>query len=404
MTEAELVEETTTDNRATTPEIVENMKLINRHFDRQYANAIIEKLGNICHETYFRSRHIGFDRMPERNNPQRPLIFISNHSGMAFPWDAMVYASIYNHSREFNQDAFRVLVAPILSESALMNPYMIRDLWKKTGGVDATFLNFETLMHQQEHHIAMYPEGIPGIGKGFNRKYQLQRFATSYVRLAVKYRTDVVWVSTINGEYINPYSYSIGWLNNLVSKIGIPFLPLSLILVFLILQPWVFYFAFPAKLFYVMGPRFSPWRMTSKTFEEMTDDDFEAISKQIRDKAQEHINKSVKEYGRSPFMWREWWSKLIENKKYFPFYLPIVWPLIYTDFDKQYQHNVGVDFETDLSWGGFWRMLWRNPIYLAYFIPILGSIPLLIKGYSGNNINANEARRRTQAYQRMQNE
>ncbi len=38
----------------------------------------------------------------------------------------------------------------------------------------------------------LYPEGVPGIGKGFNRKYQLQRLATSMVRLGLQHGTDIM--------------------------------------------------------------------------------------------------------------------------------------------------------------------------------------------------------------------
>jgi hypothetical protein len=36
---------------------------------------------------------------------------------------------------------------------------------------------------------------------------------------------------------------------------------------------------------------------------------------------------------------------------------------------------------------GTWlRMLWRNPITLAYFVPVLGWIPLAIKGYRNHKL------------------
>jgi hypothetical protein len=31
-------------------------------------------------------------------------------------------------------------------------------------------------------------------------------------------------------------------------------------------------------------------------------------------------------------------------------------------------------------------MLWRNPLVLAYFIPVLGWLPLAIKGYRDNKL------------------
>ncbi|MEJ7660998.1 MAG: hypothetical protein WKG07_15955 [Hymenobacter sp.] len=128
------------------------------------------------------------------------------------------------------RDLPRPLSAPLLSQTDLMNPYLIKDFWKKCGCVDATTLNFETMMYYQEHNLMLYPEGVPGIGKGFNRKYELQRLATSMLRLSLQHGTDIVPFYTINAEYLNPYAYSFEWINRLTQKIGIPFLPITLLL------------------------------------------------------------------------------------------------------------------------------------------------------------------------------
>ena len=82
-------------------------------------------------------------------------------------------------------------------------------------------------MQYNDSNILIYPEGVPGIGKGFNNKYQLQRFSTSFIRMAIKYKTDIIPISTINAEYINPWSYNIGWITKLVNKIGMPFFKLK---------------------------------------------------------------------------------------------------------------------------------------------------------------------------------
>jgi hypothetical protein len=116
-----------------------------------------------------------------------------------------------------------------------MNPFTIPNLWKRVGGIDATFLNFETMMYYKDHNILVYPEGVPGIGKGFDKKYQLQEFKTSFLRMSVKYKTDIIGISTINGEYINPWAYSSKFINRMMNKIGIPFLPLGFITPFILI-------------------------------------------------------------------------------------------------------------------------------------------------------------------------
>jgi len=48
-------------------------------------------------------------------------------------------------------------------------------------------------------------------------------------------------------------------VNKIANLPGIPFLPLALMTVLIPLQRWLFYFAFPAKLTYVMGRRIKPY-------------------------------------------------------------------------------------------------------------------------------------------------
>ncbi|MBK8396424.1 MAG: 1-acyl-sn-glycerol-3-phosphate acyltransferase [Leptospiraceae bacterium] len=76
--------------------------------------------------------------------------------------------------------------------------------WKRVGGVDATLDNFDSMMKLKESNVLIFPEGIAGIGKGFDKRYQLQQFSSSFIRMAIKYKTDIIPVSVVNGEYINP--------------------------------------------------------------------------------------------------------------------------------------------------------------------------------------------------------
>jgi hypothetical protein len=176
-------------------------------------------------QCYFRSAFVGFEPFPERNHPDRPLIFASNHSGMAFPWDGIIFtARLFARSGYDFAKAVRPLTAPMLSRSTLMNPFLVENFWKRVGSIEATSLNFETMMHCPDSNILVYPEGVPGIGKGFDKKYQLQRFfATSFIRVSLKYQADIIPVATVNGEYINAYAYHSDAVNRLANKVGIPF-------------------------------------------------------------------------------------------------------------------------------------------------------------------------------------
>ncbi|MBD2769989.1 hypothetical protein IC235_19045 [Hymenobacter sp. BT664] len=367
-----------------------NQHIYYDYFEEDFTRTVDENILQLLDQVWFRSELVGFEQFPQRNNPDRPLIFASNHSGMAFPWDAIVALSHLFRRLPVTstiRDLPRPLSAPLLSQTALMNPFLVKDFWKKCGCVDATTLNFETMMYYQDHNLMLYPEGVPGIGKGFNRKYQLQRLATSMVRLSLQHGTDIVPFYTINAEYLNPYAYSLDGVNHLTKKIGIPFLPLTLLLLLVLLQPWAFYLAFPAKLIFVMGTRIRPSEFTNKTTDELTREDYLALSERIRKQMQAEMDAAVLAHGRKPYRWGELWQRIKENRRFFPFFLPFAWPAVFSEFERLYVKEGRRNFRMKLDQPGAWlRMLWRNPITLAYFIPLLGWIPLAIKGYRGNKL------------------
>ena len=70
---------------------IEANKGIYQHCDANYVRQINDALFSIVETSYFRPVYVGFDEMPERNQAAHPVILASNHSGMAFPWDAMVF-------------------------------------------------------------------------------------------------------------------------------------------------------------------------------------------------------------------------------------------------------------------------------------------------------------------------
>ena len=364
-----------------------NQHIYADYFQEDFVETLDHNILQLLDKVWFRSRLVGFENFPARNNPERPLIFASNHSGMAFPWDAIVSLAHMWRTLPGQRGLPRPLSTPLLSQSALMNPYLIQNFWKKCGCVDATTLNFETMMYYQDLNLMLYPEGVAGIGKGFNKKYELQRLASSMVRHSIAHRTDVVPFYAVNGEYLNPYAYSWEWLNERSKKIGIPFIPLGPILLLLLLQPWSFYMAYPAQLTFVLGSRLRPYEMTDKTPAELTREDYLALSEKVRLQMQPELAVAVGQYGQRPYRWRELWQRMKENRRYFPFFLPIAWPALFQEFERLYVREGRRDFTMQLDKPGAWlRMIWRNPFTIAFFIPILGWIPIAIRGYKNHQI------------------
>jgi len=365
--------------------IEENKSVYSAHFDNEYLESIYNELFMRLAPYYFRPEMIGFEDYPARNNPDVPLIFISNHSGMAFPWDALIFGGgLYQICQDKNERFVRILTAPALSETNLMNPYMLTNFWKKLAGIDATSLNFETMMNIKDTDVVIYPEGVPGIGKGFNRKYQLQRFSTSFIRMSLKYKTDVIPIFSINGEYINPHSYRWKFINFLSQKVGIPYIPIGFLTLLMPIFPWIFYFGMPAGFYFVRGKRISPYKMTDKDFDDLTKPEIEAIRDEVQRLSQIEINKAVEEYGQKPYRWGDLFSRWRKNPKYFWYYFPMTWCLAFAEHSRQYKRykKTGQPVKMKEGFGVIFSWLWHNPLYISFLIPVIGWIPLLIKGYS----------------------
>ena len=247
-------------------------------------------------------------------------------------------------------------------------------------------MNFDTMMHYQKSNLMVYPEGVAGIGKGFNNKYKLQRFATSFVRMALKYQTDIIPFATVNGEYINPYVYSWPWLNKYSQKIGIPYIPAGFHTLLLPFLPWLFYYGLPAKLTYVMGKRIKPYELVDKPYDELTEAEIKKVRDQIKEQMQNELTKAVQDYGAKRYSEGKILGNSLIRILKLNYYCPPGWPILFHEHHRLYSRKNSKKFSLRI---GFWsglKLLIRNPLTLSFYIPILGWIPLLLMGYVGNTI------------------
>ena len=366
-----------------------NYAIFDEYFSMEYAKSLEKNLFDGINTHYFRSKFVGLDAAdyPTRNNPDVPLIFISNHSGMAFPWDAMVLGSgllkLCGHNLF---EVARPLVAPMLLATNLMNTYLIPNFWRRASGISATALNFETMMYANKSNILIYPEGVPGIGKGFNNKYKLQQFSTSMVRMALKYKTNIIPISTVNAEYINPWAYKLDFIDRLSRKIGIPFLPLNPILLLIPLAPWLFYFGFPARLTFVRGTQIAVSDLTDKPYEELSEAEIRHIRDSCRASMQRDLDAAVAEYGQSPY---EFVSLLKNNLKHWKrvmFFNPVLWVFLFWEHERHFRASGNKYTPMTLNLGSIARIFFQQLWAILLFVPILGLIPFAYWGYKNGRV------------------
>jgi 1-acyl-sn-glycerol-3-phosphate acyltransferase len=255
-------------------------------------------------DRYFRARLVGAERIPARG----PAVLAANHSGNAFPYDGIVLDALL-----WRRDGMRdgALVRPVyeheLSLAWWMRPFGIADFWRRGGGVDMTFDNFDRLLARGDR-VLYFPEGVPGIGKGFDKRYRLQPFHTSFVLLAARHRAPVLPVYVVNGEWLHPFGYTFRPLDRVMQRVfRVPFLPLPLGLLAIVL-PWVWYLVFPARLVFVVG---EPLDVAGALREEGVGDlacpDREALcraTERIRGEMQRGLAAAVAAHGRTRYGFR----------------------------------------------------------------------------------------------------
>lgn len=315
---------------------------------------------------YFRAQFVDVENIPLRAEGEPPIIFVANHGGMTLPWDMMMLETgLTKLYRERGVPFFkkpRTLGASVLSETPQMRLFFLPDIWRNLGVVDATFLNFDSMM-KHSYDLILCPEGVAGISKGYSKRYQLQPFSSSFVRLAKKYGATVVPVSVVNAEHLSPFGFSIRPLNRLVWRVfGMPFYPISPLAFLGSLFPFLGYSVLPAKLTYVFG---KPIKFAVEDHESLPKS---LVMKQTRDiqaEMAQNLDEAVGRYGGSPYRLGEFMQRARFGV------LPFVWP--WTAI-KLWDEVVEGRQNTRSSPAS------RIIATAFYFIPILGWLLLYIRG------------------------
>jgi 1-acyl-sn-glycerol-3-phosphate acyltransferase len=169
-------------------------------------------LGTLLYRYYFRIETHGIERVP----PGRVLV-IANHAGNTIPFDAgMLGMSLFLESE------------PPRLPRGMAEFYLPRIPWwseiiHRIGAVVGTPENCAQLLERDEA-ILVFPEGHRGFIKPYTKAYQLQRFGTGFVRLALQTRTPIVPVGIVGTEEQSPGLIDSSRLGQLI---GAPAFPIT---------------------------------------------------------------------------------------------------------------------------------------------------------------------------------
>ncbi len=158
---------------------------------------------------YFRVVTVGIQNIP----PGRCLL-VGNHSGQV-PVDGMLIATAALLELEPPR-----LIRGMVERWAPSLPF-VGTFFSRCGQVTGDIHNAKSLLENDEC-VMVFPEGTGGSGKTIFERYELQRFGTGFVRLAMETDTPIVPVGVVGCEEMLP---SLSRLSPLARALGIPYIP-----------------------------------------------------------------------------------------------------------------------------------------------------------------------------------
>jgi 1-acyl-sn-glycerol-3-phosphate acyltransferase len=181
-------------------------------FDEEFAD-IVEPLFGFLYERWWRVRAEGAHRVPAHGR----ALLVSNHAGI-LPWDATMIAMALLREHPLPRHP-RFLALNWAFDLPWISAWL-----RKVGGVVASPYNAVRLL-EQDHLVAVFPEGVKGTGKRYGERYRLQRFGRGgFVEIALRTGAPMVPVAVVGSEEIYP---KIGELPAVARLIGAPFFPVT---------------------------------------------------------------------------------------------------------------------------------------------------------------------------------
>jgi 1-acyl-sn-glycerol-3-phosphate acyltransferase len=181
-------------------------------FDEEFAD-LVEPLLGFLYDTWWRVRVEGVEYVPAHGR----ALLTSNHAGI-LPWDAtMISMALLREHPLPRHPRFLAL------DWAFDLPFVSTAI-RRVGGVVASPYNALRLL-EQDHLVAVFPEGVKGTGKPFSERYRLQRFGRGgFVEIALRTGSPIVPVAVVGSEEIYPKLADVPALARLI---GAPYFPIT---------------------------------------------------------------------------------------------------------------------------------------------------------------------------------
>jgi len=177
------------------------------------ATARWEPLLEVLYSRWFRVETRGLDNVPSRG----PALLVANHAG-TLPYDSAMIVHAIRRDHPARRD-----VRPLVEDAVFHLPYL-GPLINRIGGVRADPENAERLLTRGEL-VAVFPEGVKGMGKLWRERYRLQRFGRGgFVKLALRTGAPIIPVAVVGAEEALPMLGKVTWF---AKSIGLPYVPVT---------------------------------------------------------------------------------------------------------------------------------------------------------------------------------
>jgi 1-acyl-sn-glycerol-3-phosphate acyltransferase len=168
---------------------------------------------DFLYERWFRVEASGVDKIPHEGR----CLLVANHSG-TLPFDGIMLRTAVKRGHPKQRDV------RWLAEDFIFHFPFLGAFSNRLGAVRACQENAERLL-RNEALVAVFPEGVKGIGKLFKERYKLQRFGRGgYIKLCLRTGTPIVPVAIVGAEETNPLLFRIEQFSK---ALGLPYIPVT---------------------------------------------------------------------------------------------------------------------------------------------------------------------------------
>ncbi|WP_437945478.1 1-acyl-sn-glycerol-3-phosphate acyltransferase [Sorangium sp. So ce296] len=159
---------------------------------------------------YFSFSVEGAERVPQRG----PVVYVANHAGW-FTIDTLFIGLTFTDHVHVDYDRLPWVAV----QDQLYHFPTLGDFWAKAGGFPSSWLKNPRAIPREYQAFWIYPEGTEGNCKSFLHAYQMRKWRTGFLRLAIARGAQIVPVAIVGSEECMPSVAPLRFLKPILGTI-----------------------------------------------------------------------------------------------------------------------------------------------------------------------------------------